>query len=415
MRRIAASVGSVGLVTAGFTVVATPARATPDGSVVVYQCGTAVCTVDPDVPGSERTLAVNAVPAGVTRDGKTAGVMDRAGWSVRSIALAPGGVSRRMAEPSDPRDFPTLSDSGASVAWTWYYAGTGWYAFRETPPAARVSVSSSTLQLSIGWKGEQVMTARRGATGYDSRICLDSQCTAPLVSEPDRTQHLAFPDIDAQGSTVVAVRGPETTGVGLPYYGPLAVYAAGSRTGPARILTRGRDSHPEFSHDGDRIVFERENQGIWVVNVDGTGLRKVTDGSLPFWGGRRSGAEPHPSPLVGSQAALARPQVRPVHRPVRKVRVRFSCPVARPGGCAGKVALRARASGKRGSRGAGKVLARAGYTIGEGRTATVELRATKQGRRLLARGPRTKALLLVTASRPTGLVSRFRVTVRRKR
>ncbi len=48
---------------------------------------------------------------------------------------------------------------------------------------------------------------------------------------------------------------------------------------------------PDWSPDGDRIVFTRSepdgsNESIWIVNADGSGLVQVTDGTddNPVWG-----------------------------------------------------------------------------------------------------------------------------------
>jgi TolB protein len=55
----------------------------------------------------------------------------------------------------------------------------------------------------------------------------------------------------------------------------------------------GDDKMPEFSHDGLRIVFKREERGprglssIWVVNADGTDLHEIVPGRMkgshPWW------------------------------------------------------------------------------------------------------------------------------------
>jgi Tol biopolymer transport system component len=58
-------------------------------------------------------------------------------------------------------------------------------------------------------------------------------------------------------------------------------------TGLKQITTgiRGAVS-PDFSPDGTRVVFMRALSGIFVVNVNGTGLRRLTDGrndAYPVW------------------------------------------------------------------------------------------------------------------------------------
>ncbi len=289
--------GIIGVVAAALSaVVGAIAADAATASTVVYQCGAQVCAIDPDVPGSNRVIATGK-PAGVTRDGLTAGYVDTAA-NIREIPLKAGGETRLMAAAGESPDFASISGDGGFSSWIWYYGGAFGWSMKVAPPGATngnqwQTVASSTMQMSVGWTNDdQVLATRRGADTYDSRICIEQiggpVCDVLLASEPDRSRHTAFPDMNPAGNTIVAVRGPENTGFGLPYYGQLALYARGSTTGPARILTNGADSHPEFSHEGDRVVFERQNQGIWVINTDGTGLRRIADGSMPFWGGPRT-------------------------------------------------------------------------------------------------------------------------------
>ncbi len=311
VRRLVSAIVVSALAGAGVVGLGSPAQAAPTGSVVVYACGTSVCAIDPDVAGTERVIATNAIPAGVTRDGATAGIVDRSTNQVRTVALRAGGVTRVQANPGDLPEFATISDSGNKTGWVWYYAGTGWYAQVAPVGAPWSAQASSTSQVSIGWRGDDLLTTRRGATGFDSRICIEVAggpvCDQQLASEPNRNLQLAFPDINPAGNSVVVVRGAEGTGFGLPYYDSLATYAVGSSSGPSRVLTNGPDTHPEFSFEGDRVVFERQGQGIFVIGADGTGLRKIADGSMPFWGGDRTDTPPPPpanAPPIGVYDAV---------------------------------------------------------------------------------------------------------------
>lgn len=286
---------------------AAPAQAALSGSTVVYQCGAQVCAIDPDVAGSNRVIATGK-PAGVTRDGKTAGFVDSAS-NIREIPLAAGGQDRLMAAAGENPDFASISGDGGFSSWIWYYGGDFGWSMKVAPPGATNgnqwgTVASSTMQMSVGWThDDQVLATRRGTSTYDSRICIEQiggpVCDVLLASESDRSQQTAFPDMHPSGNSMVVVRGPEGTGYGLPYYGQLAIYNRGA-TSPARILTNGPDAHPEFSNDGSRVVFERQNQGIWVINTDGSGLRKIADGSMPFWGGDVHDTPPANHDPIGS-------------------------------------------------------------------------------------------------------------------
>jgi Tol biopolymer transport system component len=111
------------------------------------------------------------------------------------------------------------------------------------------------------------------------------------VMEPAVVDFDGLPAISADGSMIAWDGGNEdNSGQGI------YVRALGSSTA-TRLTTGtpdGYDSSPDFSPDGTRVVFTRFHGGgvrveIWIVNTDGTGLRRLLSG------GRRWG-DPHFSP-----------------------------------------------------------------------------------------------------------------------
>jgi Tol biopolymer transport system component len=56
-----------------------------------------------------------------------------------------------------------------------------------------------------------------------------------------------------------------------------------------RLTRRYRDAAPQWSPDGHRIAFQRSDGAIYVINADGSHLRRVVSGSHPSWSpdGRR--------------------------------------------------------------------------------------------------------------------------------
>ncbi len=59
--------------------------------------------------------------------------------------------------------------------------------------------------------------------------------------------------------------------------GPYRIYLMDTTTGSTRVLTRG--TSPAWSPDGRRIAFERGTKAqadLWVIGVDGRGLRRLT-------------------------------------------------------------------------------------------------------------------------------------------
>jgi hypothetical protein len=59
--------------------------AAASASTIAYQCGDAVCAIDPDAGAAPKQLTANGRFAGLTRDGRTAAWVDPSG----ALAQAP--------------------------------------------------------------------------------------------------------------------------------------------------------------------------------------------------------------------------------------------------------------------------------------------------------------------------------------
>ncbi|MDG1022058.1 MAG: hypothetical protein P8O77_11270, partial [Emcibacteraceae bacterium] len=71
------------------------------------------------------------------------------------------------------------------------------------------------------------------------------------------------------------------------------LWTMSTKGGEAKAITSGQQPEvrePSFSPDGSKIAFQGFYQGyfhIWTVNVDGSGLKQITEGQFddrePFW------------------------------------------------------------------------------------------------------------------------------------
>jgi dipeptidyl aminopeptidase/acylaminoacyl peptidase len=75
-------------------------------------------------------------------------------------------------------------------------------------------------------------------------------------------------------------------------YAQVAVMDASG--GPPRTVVDRRSFGLSWSPEGDRLAIAPED-GLWITNLDGTGLRQITDrGSYPSWTSALGGGEPGP-------------------------------------------------------------------------------------------------------------------------
>lgn len=443
--------------------VALPVASAP-ASTIAYQCGGAVCAVDPDTADPPRQLTADGRVAGVTRDGT------RAAWVAPGpyrIVVAPlAGGAETALFTGEIYDYPRISPGGTKALWSWWFGGYGWYTYEYSgppapPPAPQYppAIGSSTYQTSHGWLGERAMIVRRGHDGSRSKICDaavgGANCTdaQALATEADISSQIAFPDGSPDGTTIVAIRAPAPSSLGIPVAGALTLYSTSTHE-RLRDLTPGAtgDTHPAFSADGSRVAFERDG-GIWVIDVAGGTPRRVATGSMPFWGGARTvpggpgdpggpgtpggpgdpgspggpgnpgspGAPGTPGTPGGPNAPAGKtpaPKVTLVGRPriadLRRGRLRVR--VSATG--AGRARLTLAVSRKDARRlGLGKrtTLVTATAQLRAGRTATVRLRPSARVARRLARSAELRATLRTTFAPATGPAATRTTKIRLRR
>src|SRR6478735_1786279 len=166
------------------------ASAPADASTVVYQCGPAVCAVDPDTGASPRQLAPQGRVAGVTRDGVTASWVDRSGALVK--APVAGGAPAPIGFGGEVVNQPLMSPDG--TRYLWWYNGPDGFGGVNAVWVRRLTVGATSSEgvgfcsycvISHGWLGNTAIGALPSDTsrGVPSRVCtMATPAEAPGVS-----------------------------------------------------------------------------------------------------------------------------------------------------------------------------------------------------------------------------------------
>ena len=355
-------------------------------STIVFQCGGAVCAVDPDVGGSPRQLAPQGRVAGITRDGVTASWVDAAGALVK--APATGGAPQPIPFTGEVVNQPLMSPDGTK--YLWWYPGPDGLGGLNAVWVRRLTVGQPSTEgvgfcsycvISHGWLGGTAIGALPSDTsrGVPSRVCsMATPAEAPGVSgtcvqvlASDARGGLGFPSGNAAGTEVVAVLTPaENTGIS----GRIVRYSLASGAAIGDVTAGTTDTTPMFSPEGDRVVFERDDQLV-VKELTGGAERVLGPGTYPHWGGART--------VVG--AALRSSSLR--YRG-GKIAVRV--------GCTGGEACRGTLRIKKGS----TTIGSRSYRIAAGKSETVTVKPSRRGARSL--GSRRSQTVSVQLKPSTG-------------
>jgi hypothetical protein len=274
---------------------AVPAAA--GASTLVYQCGEAICAVDPDAGGAPRQVSADGRLAGLTRDGRTVSWVDAVG-----IVQAPitGGAPRRVFTGEVVAQ-PSMSPDGSRYLY-WYPGPDGLGGLNATwinvVDVADGSVDSLSYcgfcATTHGWLGDLSIAAFPADIngGDPSQVCrvatneevpgVSSSCVQVLAS--DARGGIGFPSGNAAATEIVAVLSEgERTGV----RGRIVRYSVATGVPIADVTTGTADTTPVFSVEGDRVAFERAGQIVVKDLASGT-ERVMGPGVYPFWGGTRS-------------------------------------------------------------------------------------------------------------------------------
>lgn len=359
---------------------------TASASTIVYQCGEAVCALDPDVGGTPRQLAPAGRVAGITRDGGTAAWVDPSGALVK--APVAGGAPQPVPFTGEVVNQPLMSPDGSKFLW--WYPGPDGFGGLNGVWVRRLTVGQAETNgvgfcsfcvISHGWLGETAIGGLPAdpPRGVPSRVCsmatpdeapgVSGTCVQVLAS--DARGGIGFPSGNAAGTEVVAVLTPgSNTGI----EGRIVRYALSGGAAIGDVTSGTTDTTPVFSPEGDRVAFERDDQ-IVVKDLASGAERVLGPGVYPHWGGART--------VVG--AALRSSSLR--YRG-GKIAVRV--------GCTGGEACRGTLRIKKGS----KTIGSRAYRVPAGKTGTVTVKPSRRGRRTL--GTRRSQTVSVQLKPSTG-------------
>jgi hypothetical protein len=381
--------------------------ATAGASTLVYQCGEAICAVDPDAGGEPRRVTAEGRLAGLTRDGRTVSWVDAQGIVQAPVA---GGSPRRVFTGEVVAQ-PSMSPDGSRYLY-WYPGPDGLGGLNATW-INRINVADGSVDsvsfcgfcaTSHGWLGELSIAAfPLDINGGDpSQVCrvatneevpgVSSSCVQVLAS--DARGGIGFPSGNAAGSEIVAVLSEgERTGV----RGRIVRYSVASGAPIGDVTTGTDDTTPAFSAEGDQVAFERSGQ-IVVKDLASGAERVIGPGAYPFWGGTRAlpvrvARTLRTSALRGRGAAVA---------------------VA----CTGPCRVSARLQVARGTArrlGTGRTIAKAAGSRARAGTAKLRLKATRKAAARLGRAASYRATLRVTVRSGGGAPTAATVPVRVRR
>jgi hypothetical protein len=337
-------------------------------STIVFQCGPAVCAVDPDTGEQPRQLAPDGRTAGITRDGVTASWVDPSGALVK--APVAGGAPAPIGFTGAVVNQPLMSPDG--TRYLWWYPGPDGFGGNNGIWIRRLTVGAASTEgvgfcsfcvISHGWLGNTAIGAIPGDAERPSRICtmattaeapdVSGTCVSLLASEA--RGGVGFPSGNAAGTEVVAALSPgERTGI----KGRIVRYSLPGGAALPDVTAGTTDTTPVFSPEGDRVAFERDGQLV-IKDLTGAGAERVlAAGVYPHWGGART--------VVG-------PTLRSTT--LRYSKGRIAVKVA----CTGSAACRGTVRIKKGK----TTIGSRSYRVAGGTSGTVTIKPSRRGARAL--------------------------------
>lgn len=150
---------------------------------------------------------------------------------------------------------------------------------------ARSSVISLCGSLALSLAAGLASAAETDRLGL-FQVEIDGGKITQVASEPMPGHgYCGSPDWSADGKRILFDATP-----GRDFVRSNIVASDFPRSQPSKFVDLGKGNCPTWSPDGKQIVFRvnpgarsGEEAGIWIMNADGTGRKRLADGNLPKW------------------------------------------------------------------------------------------------------------------------------------
>jgi hypothetical protein len=336
---------------------------TASASRIVYSCAPDLCVVNPDTGVSQRLTSDGATSPylfpSVSRNGSKVAALRGDDVMVGDYAT---NLTQAWASSRSINDV-ALSPDGSGVAESHSYVENRYGCPLTGGCLELVDMSESEYTTPAGTIGHR----GGGGVGFlgagalissayliddnvhvlcvvDTPAINDAPCTVRVTSPST----LSGPDGSPDGRFIAATVGGE----------PNAVVLFDVATG-ATVRELGKGTQASFSPDGKQVAFAGHDGWIYTVPTDGGTPRKLVQGLSPSWADGDG-----PGPAVATTKLRQRKG---------KVPVKLTC--AGNETCRGTITLK---KGK-------TTLAKRSYRVAAGKRATVSLKPTSRGKRILAR------------------------------
>jgi Tol biopolymer transport system component len=258
-------------------VLPTPSGGGTAAPELAFARGGNVWTIGADGTRARLLLRSAYAPAWSPDGSRIAFVSSRSGDEEIYVARADGTGVTRLTKLPGPDLSPAWSTDGRRLVWS--HDAEIWTMNASGAGKRRVVARAKPWHehYSPAWHGTRIVYSSSRVSAFDTELFQAPAKRLTFTKGSDGTLgDDSMPDFSPDGKRIVFTSNRDQQG---------EIYVMSARGGQATRLTRrpGDDWAPDFSPDGRRIAFTQLPGTVWVMNADGTGLRRLTAGVDPDW------------------------------------------------------------------------------------------------------------------------------------